>query len=211
MLKKNQFIEIEYTGEIQSTNKIFDTTSKKIAKKEKIYNPKTEYQPIIICLGQNQILPGLDEQLENKELNKEYKITIQPEKAFGKKNPKLMRLVSASSFKKQDITPFPGLQINLDGILGTIRTVTPGRVIVDFNHPLAGQTLIYEIKINKIITDSKTQLDSLISKQIKEFSTEIKNNEAIIKAKLSPKFKEQLNKTIPTLINSIKKVIIKEE
>lgn len=210
MIKKGTFIEIEYIGKIKETNKVFDTTSEEIAKKENIFNPNIKYSPIIICIGEHQILPELDEQLEDKEIGK-YEFDIPPEKAFGKKNPKLMHLISTTQFKKQNITPYPGLQINLDGIIGTIRTVTPGRAIIDFNHPLAGKNLHYIIEIKKIITDNKQKLDSLISFYTKKFTTEIKQDSAIIKTDLPEKIKKHLTSTIKRLIPILKKVTITKE
>ncbi len=210
MIKKGTFIEINYTGRIKETKKIFDTTSEEIAKIENIFNKNIKYSPIIICVGENQIIHGLDEELENKKIGK-YEIDIPPEKGFGKKNPKLLQLISTSKFKKQNITPYPGLQVNIDGLIGTIRTVTPGRAIIDFNHPLAGKTLHYTVEIKKIINDAKLQLDSLLSFYTKKFATEIKQQEAVIKADLTDKIKEYLINTIKRLIPVIKKVTILKE
>ena len=212
MIKKNDFVEIEYTGKIKETNQIFDTTSKEIAQKEKIYNPNIKYGPTIICIGQSQIIPGLDEQLENKELNKEYDIEIPPEKAFGKKNPKLLRILSSSSFRKQKINPYPGLQVNIDGFVGTVRTVTSGRIIVDFNHPLAGKNIIYTIKITKLVTDKKSQIESLISFILKDPKVEIKEDTAQITAKSLPneKLKEEIVRKIEELTKLKNVTIVKE-
>ena len=208
MIKKGNFVEIEYTG--STLGKIFDTTSEETAKKENIFNPNMKYGSIVICIGEHQIIPGLDEQLENKEFKK-YEFDIPPEKAFGKKNPKLMRLVSSAKFKQQNITPYPGLQLNLDGIIGTIRTVTPGRIIIDFNHPLAGKNLHYAVEIKKIITDTNQQLDSLLYFYSKKFTTEIKQDTVIIKANIPEKAKEHLEKTIKRLIPKLKKITIVKE
>src|SRR3989344_538400 len=207
MIKKGTFIEINYTGLIKESNKVFDTSQEEIAKKENIFNKNLTYKSIIICIGEHQILPGLDEELENKELGN-YEFEIPPEKAFGKKNPKLMQLVSTANFKKQNIIPYLGLQVNIDGILGIIRTVTPGRAIIDFNHPLSGKNLIYKIEIKRIVTDVKEQLDSLVSFYSRKFTTEIRQDEAIIKADLPENLKENIEKTILRLIYSIKKITI---
>ena len=212
MLKEKDFVEIEYTGILEENNRIFDTTDESLAKKEKIYNSKTKYGPIIICIGENQILKGLDEELIGKELGKSYTFNLNPEKAFGSKNAKLMQLVSQSSFKSQKIIPYPGLQINIDGLLGVVRTVTSGRVIVDFNHPLAGKKLVYKIKILKKISDPKEQLDSFMAFVIRDFKTEIKDGEAVIISKSLPKeIAKNLEEKITSLIPTIKKLAIKKE
>lgn len=217
-IEEHDFIEIEYTAiaVIEETSQVFDTTNEDTAKSANIYSKSTKYKPVIICIGENQILKGLDDALIGEEIReKEYEIELDPENAFGKKNPKLLHLVSQSSFKKQNINPYPGLQINLDGILGTIRTVTPGRVIVDFNHPLAGKKIIYKVKIKRKIIDDKEKLDSILSFYIKDFKTEINNSnnqgEAVITAKIPNELQESLKKKITDLIPPIKKVTIKKE
>jgi|TARA_B100001971_G_C18073130_1_gene474165 FKBP-type peptidyl-prolyl cis-trans isomerase 2 len=211
MIKKKDFIEITYTGTLENTNQVFDTTDEKVAKDSNIYNENMTYGPIIICVGENQILPGIDKELLDKDF-KSYTITLTPENAFGKKNPKLLQLLSQNSFKKQNITPYPGLQINIDDMMGIVRTVTPGRVIVDFNHLLAGKTLTYKIKILKEIKDPKQQLDSLLIFYAKDIKSEIRDSTATIISKSLPKeVQKDLTKKITTLIPNIKKLTIKKE
>ncbi len=165
-IKEKDFIEIEYTGKIKEDNIIFDTTDEKTAKDNNIYNEQMAYKPIIICVGQGQLIKGLDHQIIGKEIGKEHTFEINPEGAFGKKSAKLLKMVSASVFKKQNIQPMPGLQVNMDGIVGVIRTVTGGRVIVDFNHPLSGKDLVYQVKIIKLITDDKLKIESFINLEL---------------------------------------------
>ena len=200
--KKGDFIEIDFVGRIKDTNQIFDLTIEKTAKENNIFNEKQTYKPIIICLGQNEIIKGLDEPLTNKELNKQIKLEIPAEKAFGKKNPKLMKLIPSNKFKQQKITPFPGLQLNLDGMIGTVRAVSGGRVIVDFNHPLAGKDLIYEVKINKIVKDTQEKLKSLL----KTDKITLKNKEAKIEINIPEKIQPNLKKQIKKLIPELKKI-----
>lgn len=178
-IKKGDFIEIEYTGRVKEGNIIFDTTNEETAKQNNIYNENYRYGHITICIGESQVLKGIDKQLEGKELGT-YTLDIQADDAFGKKNAKLLRMVPSNVFRKQNLTPFPGLQINMDGVIGTIKTVTGGRVIVDFNHPLSSRDLVYEIKINKIITDDKEKIKSYIQLQLnqKDVNVELENDKA---------------------------------
>jgi len=201
-IKKGDFIEIDFIGKIKESNTIFDLTEESEAKKHDLYNPKQIYKPIVLCIGENEIIKGLDEELIDKEPKKSYSIELSPEKAFGKKNPKLIKLIPASAFKKQNITPFPGLQLNMDGIVGTVRAVSGGRIIVDFNHPLAGKNLIYEIKINKIITDDKEKVESIL----KFDKFELKNNELTINQQPPEKIQEAIKKQIKKHVKNIKKI-----
>jgi len=169
----------------------------------------------VICIGQGHVIKGLDEQLEGKELEREYKIELSPEQGFGKKNAKLIQLVATGKFIKQKINPIPGLQVNIDGMMGMIRTVSGGRTLVDFNHPLAGKELIYDFKVNKIIEDDEEKLNALLKLQLnlKDIKTEIKEGNATvslsIKQNLPKPIEEKLTEHIKELIPSIKKIEFK--
>ena len=201
-IKKGDFIEIEYTGRLKEDNKIFDTTNEQVAKDNEVHNPNAEYGPVIVCLGEGQIVAGLDEALEGKEPGK-HKIELPAEKAFGKKNAKLIQMVPLMKFTQHKIKPFPGLQINIDNMMGTVKTVSSGRVLVDFNHPLSGKDIMYEIEIKRIVTDKKEQVDSLVKLLlgIKDAKTEIKADKAEIQIKpeLPPQMAEEMQKKIKEL------------
>ena len=149
-IKKHDFVEIEYTGKLKEDNIIFDTTDEKTAKENNLHS-NTDYGPVIICVGEEQILKGLDKNIEGKEIGKEYNVDIKPEDAFGSKNAKLIQLIPTSKFKQQKIQPMPGMQLNIDGVVGTVKTVSGGRTLVDFNHPLAGKELLYKIPVYQTV------------------------------------------------------------
>ncbi|OIO61578.1 peptidylprolyl isomerase [Candidatus Woesearchaeota archaeon CG_4_10_14_0_2_um_filter_33_10] len=214
-MKKGDFIELEYTGKVKDMDFVFDTTSEKEAKENNIHDAKASYDPVVICIGQGHVIKGLDEQLEGKELEREYKIELSPEQGFGKKNAKLIQLVATGKFIKQKINPIPGLQVNIDGMMGMIRTVSGGRTLVDFNHPLAGKELIYDFKINKIVKDDEEKLRALLKLQLnlKDIKVNIKEGNATIdlniKQNLPKPIEEKLTEHIKELIPSIKKIEFK--
>jgi len=209
-LKKGDFIEIDYIATDKEMNKIFDLTSEETAKKLGIYNKDSKYGSITICLGENQVIKGLDDSLIGKEVNKEYDIEIPPELGFGKKDPKLLRMIPLRSFKSQKINPFPGLQLNMDGMIGTVRTVSGGRTIVDFNHPLSGHNLSYHVKINRVVTNNKEKIESILSFLSKDYKVSIKERTAEITIKLPEIIQKQIEPSIKKLIPSIKKILFKE-
>jgi FKBP-type peptidyl-prolyl cis-trans isomerase 2 len=165
-VKENDFVEIEYTGKTKDDNYIFDTTNEKTAKENGLYDPRMmTYGPITICVGQHQVLEGLDKNIAGKETGKKYTVNLVAAEAFGKKDPKLLKIVNTNIFKKEKINPMPGLQVNIDGTIRTIKTVTGGRTIVDFNHPLSGKDISYELKVNSIVTDDTKKITSFVSMQ----------------------------------------------
>ena len=161
-LNEKDFIEIEYTGIIKEDNVVFDTTDENLAKEEGIYSSRMIYGPVTICIGEGHVLKGLDKELIGKETGKEYEIEVPCEDAFGKKQASLLKLIPLNIFKRENIKPVPGLQIDIDGFRGIVKNVSGGRVIVDFNHPLAGKDLVYKVKIIREVTDDNEKISSLM-------------------------------------------------
>ena len=214
-IKKGDFIEIDYIGRLAFNNNIFDLTDEKLAKENNLFDANMEYGPVVICVGEKNILEGLDEAIEGKETEKDFKVTLKPEKAFGKKNPKLIRIVSKGRFKDQE--PYPGMQIQLGGAIATVRSVSSGRVIVDMNHPLAGRDLIYEVKVHEKIDDIKKQIGCLLRFGMllkeNEYGIEIKEGEAEIKVKreIPKEVEKPFNEAVKKLIPNLKKVVFISE
>jgi len=158
-IKLRDFVELEYVGRL-SNGRLFDTNIKEVGEKEHLH--KHDYNPLFVCVGERFVIKGLDKRLEGCQEDKVYTFNIPAEEAYGKKDPKLVRVVSKSLFTKQKMNPYPGMQINAEGMAGLIRSVSGGRVFVDFNHPLAGKELIFEIKVTKIIKDVKEKVEGLL-------------------------------------------------
>lgn len=208
-IKKNDFVELEYTGIIKDGNLIFDTTDKTVAKDNEIDNPQMEYGPIIVCIGKEQLLKGLEEELIGKETGQEFTIELDPEKGFGKKDAKLIKMIPYRAFKKQNIEPQPGMQVNIDGLMGIVKTAAGGRCLVDFNHPLSGKELIYNVKVNKILTDDAVKIESYLKLgyniktdvNVKEEAAEIKT-----KSEIPKDIQEKIEKDIKEVIPSVRKL-----
>lgn len=183
-ITKGDFIELTYVGRIKETGEIFDLNDEEVAKREKIHNPNLSYKPITICVGKRDVITGLDKDLENKEVGQEYNVDIAPEEAYGKKDAKLFKLVPQTLFKKENIRPMPGLQITADGMMGVVKAVSGGRILVDFNHPLAGKELTYSYRTLKKIEDTATKIKSYISLYLNIEDVKVELNEDAAKIEL---------------------------
>ena len=203
--KEHDFIEIDYTAKTKDDNKIFDLTDEKVAKENNLYQSNKKYSSIIICLGKNDVIQGLDKQLINKELGK-HNIEIKAEEAFGRRSANLIKLVPTNIFIKQNITPVPGLHVNLDDIFGVIRSVSGGRTIVDFNHPLASRDLIYEINIKRIVDNTEEKVKAVLNLVKKDIEFSLKDNKLVVKLKLNEKQSKELTEEIKERISEIKEV-----
>jgi len=216
-MQKGDFVYIKYIGKIKESGEIFDLTDEEIAKKEGIYNPEFKYGEIPIIVGAGFVIKGLDEELEKMNVGEKRIVEILPEKAFGERRDDLIKLIPESEFKKQNIEPKVGEFININGISGRIVSISGGRVKVDFNHPLAGKTLVYEIEITKQVTDLKEKIYCILKyfsnldEATAKVNIENENVEIEIKdIKIASRLKEEIVKNIFTWIKEIKKVKFSE-
>ncbi|MEM2917283.1 MAG: FKBP-type peptidyl-prolyl cis-trans isomerase [Candidatus Bathyarchaeia archaeon] len=164
--QKGDFILIDYVAKVKETSEIFDTTKEEVAKKERLYKEGDIYEPKLVVVGEGWVLKALDESLLNMELNKPATIEIPPEKAFGPRDPEKVRLVPLRRLTDKGITPQLGAQIEYNGKLATIRTMGAGRVQLDFNPPLAGKTLVYEVTVQKKLETEKEKIEAIIHRRI---------------------------------------------
>ena len=200
MIKKNDFVEIEFTGKITNTDEVFDTNIKADAEKAglEIKNIK----PFILSVGHKMLPEGFDTDLEGKEIAKGYTVELTPEKAFGKRDPQRVRMIPTKHFHEQKIDPQKGMQLSLDGQLVKILSSDRGRTLVDFNNPLAGKNIIYTYKINKIVEDEKEKINALQEFLFRQqFDFEVKDKTLTFKIEkqfepfvkiFAPKFEEIL-------------------
>ena len=161
-MHKGDFVEIDFMGKIALTGEVFDLTSEEDAKKEGIHNPKHRYKPSLVIIGSNMAVPGVEKKLESMEVGEEKEFTLSPDEAFGQRNPKLIRIVPLSRFTKEKINPVPGMFVDIDGMQTKVLSVAGGRVRVDFNHPLAGKSLNYKVRIIRQITAALEKVRSLL-------------------------------------------------
>ncbi|MBN1157656.1 peptidylprolyl isomerase [Candidatus Woesearchaeota archaeon] len=205
-VKKGDFVEIGYTGRLADSGEVFDTTSEKVAKENKIWSKDETFGNKVICLGENQILNGIDANLVGKEPGSEYTFTLSPEEAFGKKDTKLIQLISTARFRKEGIEPEVGLQINIDGVMGTIRSVTGGRTLVDFNHPLSGKDVAYTVDLVKVIDQSEDKIRAIIKNELnQDADVKVVEKSAIVtlKKKLQKEIENVLAERIKSLVPDI--------
>jgi FKBP-type peptidyl-prolyl cis-trans isomerase SlyD len=161
-VKEGDFIRLEYTGKVQETGNVFDTTDENVAEEAGIKLDNKSYGAIPIVVGGGHVLKGLDEAIIGMEEGEEKIVEITPEEGFGLRDPKLLQLIPMGEFKKQGMKPEVGMAITSDGTTGIIRSVSGGRVRVDFNHELAGKNLEYNIKVIKEIEDDVDKVKSMI-------------------------------------------------
>lgn len=165
-IKKSDFITVDYTGKVKETGEVFDTTSEETAKKSKLYKEGDIYEPRLVVVGEGWLLKALDDALLAFKLNKQESVEIPPENAFGPRDSEKVKLVPLRRLVARGITPHLGAQIEYDKKLATVRTMGSGRITLDFNPPLAGKTLVYEVTIQKQLKTNEEKIAALIHRRI---------------------------------------------
>tara|TARA_Y100000034_G_scaffold136172_1_gene211257 strand:+ start:2099 stop:2761 length:663 start_codon:yes stop_codon:yes gene_type:complete len=175
--KNKDFIEINFTGYVDG--KVFDSN---IPEDLTELSKEAKPEKTVVCIGEKMVVPGLDKALEDKELNKEYKINLPYIDGFGKRHRELVKTIPLSVFTKQKINPYPGASLLLDNQLARIITVSGARVMTDFNNPLAGKDLEYKFKILRFITENKEKAEALFKFHLKHIPKfEISDSKITIK------------------------------
>lgn len=144
---EGDLVMAEFSGWIEESNELFDTTDETVAKENDTFDEKMTYGPQPLILGKERLFPGLYEHMLKAEIGKEYEVVIPPDKAAGPRDPKLVELHPMREFLKQDIEPEVGMEVTVRNRRATIVAMTAGRVRIDFNNRLAGRTLKYKYKI----------------------------------------------------------------
>ncbi len=159
-MKDGAFVEIDYLARIKD-GRYFDVTDEARAKEHDLYDQERAYSPVKIVVGAGQVLPGLDEALLDMSVGEAKDLEIPVDKGFGKRNPKLVTTVPMREFSKQGISPRPGMSLEIGDQVAHVKSVSSGRVIVDFNHALAGRTLEYNLTVVSEIEDPADKIRAL--------------------------------------------------
>lgn len=187
IVKENDFVEIEYDAYIKENNALFDTTDEDLAKRKGVYWPDEKYGSIIIPIRPQRsflrpkhasicIFGPLP--LEGKEVGKEYTLEMPSSKCFGSKESNLIRVVPLRLLKNASFQI--SSYVNVLGSKGIIIGRNGIRITVDFNHPLAGKSLVYVVRINRIVNDLQEKLKVVEELLVPSKTTLLLENQTLI-------------------------------
>jgi len=165
-LQKGDFVLINYTAKVKETNEVFDTTYEEIAKKENLQKEGDIYEPRLIVVGEGWVLKALDDSFSTIEPSKPAQVEIPPEKAFGQRDPEKIKRVPIKQLVAKGINPAIGMRVEYGGKNAIIRSIGAGRVLLDFNSPLAGKTLLYDVVVEKKLESNDDKITALIHRRI---------------------------------------------
>jgi FKBP-type peptidyl-prolyl cis-trans isomerase 2 len=182
-MQNNDFLRISFEAKIKETGQKFDSSD-----------------DIPIVVGGGYTLKSVEDALLEMNLGEKKTIEVPPEKAFGKRDTSLIKLIAIAEFRRHGTKPVPGMVVDADKMRGRVLSVSGGRVRVDFNHHLAGKILIYNLEVKQKIETQEDKIKALV-----EIFTRIKN-------KVSVKIIEKTAEVeVPPMINSVIKKRIADE
>lgn len=135
MIGKNAVVGINYTL-TNDAGEVMDTSEGR--------------GPLTYLHGANNLIPGLEKELEGKTTGASFKATIQPADAYGESNPEMIQTLPMDMFKGVEKVE-PGMGFTAQGPQGqqhiVVTEVNGDQVTVDGNHPMAGKTLHFDVEV----------------------------------------------------------------
>ncbi|MFP3981986.1 MAG: peptidylprolyl isomerase [Desulfobacterales bacterium] len=147
-VESGKFVTVNYKGTLES-GEVFDSSE--------------GGQPMEVQVGSGQVIQGFENALMGMELNEEKSFTLEPDEAYGHRDENQLH-----TFSRQEVPPEMNPQIGdviglqtPDGqqIPAKIAEADEEKVVVDLNHPLAGEKLNFDIQVVGI-TDTPTQMSA---------------------------------------------------
>lgn len=107
-------------------------------------------EPMIYLHGSGQIISGLEQALTGKLIADKFKVTVEPADAYGDIKDEMRQVVPMTMFKDMDKVEV-GMQFHADASHGvnvvTVTKIEGDDVTIDGNHPLAGETLTFDVEV----------------------------------------------------------------
>lgn len=141
-IEKSDIVTLAFTGKLDNGTEFMNVS---------------EDKPLEVTIGNSELPPTVENALVGLEVGQSRTIRVSPDEGFGPRMKDLVQTITNKEFIKR-INPKPGMLISLkvdrDGqqhqVPATVIEVNEDSVVVDYNHPLAGHELVYEVSILNI-------------------------------------------------------------
>lgn len=137
-IQEGDTVAVHYTGKLED-GQVFDTSEGR--------------GPLEFQVGAGQLIRGFDEAVRGLEVGEETTITVPPEQGYGEPDPQMVQKIPNDRLDAQGVEEGQVLALQADDgrqFQATVKAVDPDGVTLDFNHFLAGKTLVFEIKVLEV-------------------------------------------------------------
>ncbi len=139
-IKKGDKIKVEYEGKLEDGT-VFDSSAK-------------AGKPLEFEVGSGMLIPGFDNAVVGMKKGEEKEVKIEPKDAYGESNPQLIKKIPKEQLPKdKEIKKGMVLGLSMPNgaqVPAVVKEVSDKDIALDLNHPLAGKTLTFKIKIVEI-------------------------------------------------------------
>ncbi len=163
---EKSLLYIDYTGHTKEDDFYFDTTIEDIAKEKGFHKENERYQPMLVAIGWHWLLAALEEELVGMKVGDRKTVELPPEKGAGPRDPNLVKKIALTKLHKAGARGYKGEEVNFGRERGVITTVLGRTVRVDFNPPLAGKTLIFDVTVKEIVSDPVDKILAVVKRRI---------------------------------------------
>ncbi len=164
--EKGALIFANYTARVKDTGEGIESTLESEAKRLKIYEDARKYEPRLVAVGEGWLISGLDAEVAKLSVGDKKEIELSPEKAFGNRDPTQLRMIPLRKFGEREHELTVGDSVEVDNRVGIIRFIGSGRAQVDFNHRLAGKSIIYDFEVLKQVDSDEDKVRALIDRRL---------------------------------------------
>ena len=135
VIEQGDTVKFSFTGKLEDGS-VFDTSD----------------APITTQVGAGKLIKALDKELVGMSEGEEKTVKASPEEGFGHEDPNLVKTIPFDDFKKNELEPKEGMRIRTpDGVCQITKVIDNKDVEVNYNHPLAGKNVSFDIKVEEIV------------------------------------------------------------
>jgi len=134
-ISKDKQVSIEYTLKLED---------------DSVVDSNVDADPLTFVHGSGQIIPGLEKELEGMKAGESKQVVVSPEEGYGESNPKALVEVAKEKIPETALkvgTMLQGQSADGGSVYARVAEIKESTVILDHNHPLAGKTLHFDVKV----------------------------------------------------------------
>jgi peptidylprolyl isomerase len=161
-MENGDFVKIKFEMRVGSDKQLVATSDEALAKENNIYDPDQKYGEGVLVVGSEDLFKEINDSLLSSKIGEEHEVEIKAENAYGMRDSKNLKVHTMSEFKRNNIDPVPGAEVRINNKRGRILSVSPGRVVVDYNHPWAGKDVFYKYSLVEKLDGKKEILKGII-------------------------------------------------
>ncbi len=145
---KGDVVYVDYVGTLENGT-VFDTSLEAEAKRAGL-PPRSKYEQLVFTVGAGQMIKGFDDALVGMKEGQAKTVTLKPDEAYGNRDQRNVITLPLDKIENAGSLKVGSALYAANGAIGTVVEINSQNVTVDFNHELAGKTLIFTIKLARV-------------------------------------------------------------